>query len=394
MKLFGTLGLAIIILAPIRTSAVSGWAQYQHDAAHTGRTNASIDSQALSLLRTIPNYTAPLVVGDTLYGTSPFGNSTTVTAFSLSTGETKWSYTGDNLYIAHPAIGGDIVAILGWDFDVNSNALTILDAATGTLRYTLNVGGQFAFIAPTLFRDPVAGSVIAYCAGSDVVSAVQLGKTRGRILWSQSGEFGGDSFPTVVGDSIILAGPGQYYAFERATGSPNHFHQGDIQGGGGVAVAFDANRSQFYVQEAYDGESFGTLTAYHYTDNQNIELVWQKHGNIFLLEAGSVAIGPTGNVYSVTPNEIVEIDPDTGATLRRLYGSFATNVTPAVTRGLLWLFSQTQTLSYDLNTFRLTRAFEGSRGDANTPYSSPGAFEEGFFVLDRGDKLDIYQESP
>jgi hypothetical protein len=74
-------------------------------------------------------------------------------------------------------------------------------------------------------------------------------------------------------------------------------------------------------------------------------------------------------------------------------GNFATNVTPALTEGVVWVFNQTQTLSYDLATFSLVRTFDGSRGDLNTPYSSPGAFKEGFFVLDRGTQLDVYRGS-
>jgi hypothetical protein len=344
------------------------------------------------LIWSAPTYTAPLVVNGHVYGTIP-GSSTTVTSFALESGQINWSYTGDNLFIGHPAVGGGIVAILGFDFDLNANTLVILDADTGALRNTVTLAGQFAFVAPTLFRDPDTGALIAFCASSDVVTAVSLEPNQPRILWSQGGEFGGDSFPTVVGNSVILAGPGQYYAFDRSTGSPNHFHDGGIVGGGGVAVAFDAARSEFYIQEDYDTSSIAALSAYHYIDNANIELLWQVRGNILLAEAGSVAIGPNGDVYNVTPERITEYDPDTGATLRIIQGSFATNVTPALTRNVLWAFSQTQTLSYDLATFRLVRAFDGSRGDLNSPYSSPGAFTSGYFVLDRGTQIDVYHQS-
>jgi outer membrane protein assembly factor BamB len=390
MKPYLFLALSACLLLPLRLRA--DWPQYQHDAAHTGRTDAVIDPNQLTLAWTAPNYTAPLLVGDTVYGTIP-GSSTTVTAFALSDGTVKWSYTADNLFIGHPAVRGKVVAILGYDFSQNSNTLTILDADTGLLRYQVPVGGQFAFIAPVLAPDETNGGQVAYCASSDVVTAVSLGRSAGAILWSQNGEFGGDSFPTVAGESIILAGPGQYYAFDRTTGEPNHFHSGDIEGGGGVSVAFDSTRSQFYIQEAYNAETAATLTAYHYINNQDIELVWQRQGGIPLAEAGSVAIASNGFVYSATPEKMLSYDPDTGATLRGVNTSFATNVTPAITKGLVWAFTQTQTLCYDLATFRLMRAFDGSRGDLNSPYSSPGAFQPGAFVLDRGTQLDVYLAS-
>lgn len=371
------------------SSVEADWPQYQNDPAHTGRSNALINPNRLTLAWTAPGYTAPLLVGDTVYGTVS-GLPTIVTAFALSDGTVKWSYTGDNLYIAHPAVSGDVVAILGFDFGQNSNTLIILDATTGAFRYQMQIGGQFAFVAPVLARDETSGSLIAYCAGSDLVTAVLLRSNHGKVLWSQSGEFGGDSFPTVAGGSIILAGPGQYYAFDRMTGEANHFHAGDIVGGGGVAVAFDAARSQFYVQEDYNSRSIGALTAYHYTDNQHIEKLWQRRGSIPLAEAGSVAIGDNGDVYSVTPERLAAYDPDTGTILRVLHGSYATNVTPAMTRNLVWVFTQTQTLCLDPETLTVTRAFVGSRGDLNSAYSSPGAFQSGAFVLDRGTQLDVY----
>jgi hypothetical protein len=108
-----------------------------------------------------------------------------------------------------------------------------------------------------------------------------------------------------------------------------------------------------------------------------------------------VAIGPTGNVYSAGNSAIWELDPATGATLRPISGSFANGVTPALTNNVLWIIGETQTFAYDLLTLQLLRAFPGSRGSLNSDYDSPGAFADGYFVLDYGNiygshSFDVY----
>jgi hypothetical protein len=123
--------------------------------------------------------------------------------------------------------------------------------------------------------------------------------------------------------------------------------------------------------------------------------LWQRTG-LGVGGGGSVAIGPTGNVYSAGTGVVWELDPSTGATLRFISGSFASGVTPALTNNVLWIIGTNQTFAYDLVTLQLLRAFNGSRGDLNTPYDSPGAFADGYFVLDYGvsygsHSFDVYR---
>jgi hypothetical protein len=85
---------------------------------------------------------------------------------------------------------------------------------------------------------------------------------------------------------------------------------------------------------------------------------------------------------------IWELDPATGTTLRSIQGSFANGVTPALTNNVLWIIGQTQVFAYDLVTLQLLRAFNGSN-------NSPGAFADGYFVLDYGNiygrpSFDVY----
>ena len=201
-----------------------------------------------------------------------------------------------------------------------NSSLYVLDAATGTLRYTVPIPEGLDSVMPTVIQDPSSGNVTAFVADGSQVSAILLGQMSGSVLWMQTGYFGGDSIPTVVGNSIVLAGPGQYYAFDQATGAANHFWNGGIFGGGGTTVACDAARQQFYVLEDYDTGAT-PLSAYHYTDNAHITILWQRTG-AGVGYGGSVAIGPTGNVYSAGFSVIWELDPATGTTLRSIPAPF------------------------------------------------------------------------
>jgi hypothetical protein len=325
-----------------------------------------------------------VIVGNTIYAMQNqqgIGNSqTTISSFDLSTGTINWSYTGNFVFPSQPGVGGGFVTFVG--STISSSSLYVLDAITGALRYTVPISEGLVSMMPTVVEDKISGKVTAFVADGSQLSAVSLGSVSGSVLWTQTGEFGGDSIPTVVGASIVLAGPGQYFAFDQATGAPNHFWSGGISGGGGTTVAYDAARQQFYVLEDYDDPT-PTLSAYHYADNANITLLWQRTGE-GVGNGGSVAIGPTGNVYSAGNTVIWELDPATGTMLRFIPGSFANGVTPALTNNVLWIIGTSQVFAYDLATLQLLRAFNGSRGDLNTAYDSPGAFADGYFVLDYG----------
>jgi hypothetical protein len=392
------IGIAGAILFA-RSVVADDWPYYQHDAWHTGDSNALVNPQALSLAWTAPSstfgYSTPVIIGNTIYATQPglSGSLTTVSSFDLSTGAINWSYTGDFVYPSQAGIGGGFVTFVG--STASSSSLYVLNAITGTLRYTVPIPEGPGSLMPTIVQDPISGNVTAFVAdGGSTLSAVSLGPVSGSVLWTQYGLFGGQSIPTVVGSSIVIVGPGQYYAFDQATGSANHFWSGGVAGGGGTTGAYDAARQQFYVLEYYNDPT-PTLSAYHYTDNDHITLLWQRTG-AGVGGGGSVAIGPTGNVYSAGNSVIWELDPATGATLRFIPGSFAGGVTPALTNNVLWIIGTSQTFAYDLITLQLLRAFNGSRGSLNTAYDSPGALADRYFVLDYGvnygsHSFDVYR---
>src|SRR5262249_4950960 len=151
----------------------------------------------------------------------------------------------------------------------------------------------------------------------------------------------------VVGNSIVVAGPGQYYALDQTTGAINHFHAGDIEGGGGATAAYDVTRHEFYVNTAYDSTHLNALTAYSYAGNGQITQLWQYTGAGDLHSTG-VAIGPDGGVYSVDNNNIVELNPANGSVMRLVSGlNLANGVTPEIDQNALIVYDQSNTLIYD-----------------------------------------------
>jgi hypothetical protein len=366
------------------------WPTYQHDVSHTGSTPASVDPTALTLAWRAPQgYSVPLVVGDSaisMRNQQGVGSDmTTVSSFGLTDGAVNWTYTNRFVFPSQPTAAEGLVVFAATEFPPNNPFnLYVLDAGTGTLDYTVQLSSGFnSSVMPTVSRNPITGDLTAYVASGGGLYAVSLGDTSGSVLWTASGSFGGFSMPTVVGNSVVLAGPGQYYAFDQTTGAANHFQAGGISGGGGTTVAYDAALSQFYVLEDYNS-TVGTLTAYNYIDNDTITQLWQKTGP-GISGGSSVAIGPDSLLYAADNSTLLEIDPSDGSTLRSLDGqSIAGRVTPAMSNGYLWAFSQTQTLVYSLDTFTLTQSLPGSRGSLNSAYDSPGALADGYFLLDYG----------
>jgi hypothetical protein len=239
------------------------------------RSAALVTPKTLSLAWSAPSsqfgYSAPVIIGNTIYATEPgvSGSDTTVSSFDLSTGAINWSYTGTFEDQSQAGVGGGFVAFVG--STGAGSSLYVLDAATGMLRYSVPTTEGPGSLMPTIVQDLVSGNVTAFVSDGTQVSAITLGPMSGSVLWTQTGEFGGQSIATAVGSSIVLVGPGQYYAFDQATGAENHFWSGGVSGGGGTTVAYDAALQQFYVLEDYDPTP--TVSAYHYTDNAHITLL-------------------------------------------------------------------------------------------------------------------------
>jgi hypothetical protein len=389
----------LMALSGLKTIA---WPTYQQNPLHTGRTPAHVDPAGLTLAWKAPTgFSVPLIVGQaviSMKNQQGIGNdSTSIRSFQLQTGEVNWDYTDKFVFPSQPTFSNNLVVFAAAASISSPFRLYVLNANDGSLRYTVQLSSSFdSSVMPTVARNRANGELMAFVATGGTLYAVNLEDTSGSVAWKQSGSFGGFSMPTMVGSSVVVAGPGHFYAFDMTTGSMNQFHSGNISGGGGTTVAYDAALSQFYVLEDYNDPS-NTLTAYAYTDNANIAQIWQKTGP-GLRSGSSVAIAPDDTLYSVDNTTILQIDPTDGSTIRSVGGQNIANlVTPALSDSDLWVIGPTQTLIYDLSSLTLARALPGSRGNLNSAYDSPGAITGRHFVLDYGNiygspGFDVYRD--
>jgi outer membrane protein assembly factor BamB len=343
----------------------ASWGHYQHDNAHTGRTNAPVDPSSLALAWSAPGYARALIGGDTLYARHLDGESTTVTAFSLNDGQVKWSYFGENIYFAYVQGAGDFIVLDGFDSgEVFLDTLSVLNRKTGQFLYKVGLPFEFALAEPTLDRDPQSGEVIAYCNGGSfgMLVAVRLDETDGQYLWTEFGDFGSNSIPTPIEDSVIMFGGGSGTALDRATGAQNVFFV-DFAGNsnGGAPAVYNSQRKDFYVKLDYSVQGETRVMAFHYNSQDSIEPLWTRITPLSQ-QGGTVAIGPEGNLYAVGSNELAIIDPNDGSTIQSVPFLFGNGCPPALTRGVVWVYSETQTYSYNSRTLELLRVFDGSPG--------------------------------
>ena len=401
-RLWEALPLLACLLLASTAALADDWESYQHDPAHTGYTSASPSPTAMTLEWSAPTgYATPIIEGDsviaTLSGYDNSTDSTTVSSFQLNTGAVNWSYTIPTAAGGSPAsqaaYGNGLVAVSTGINGTDQGDLVVLDAATGYLKYTVNLG--FEANLPVLVPGS-NGTTTAYVANGSTLDAVSLGANSGSILWSASGEFGGASIPTVVGNNtVVLASPGQYYAINASTGAINNFHSANIFGGGGDTVVFDAAHNELYVKDQYNQNTFA-LTAYSFGGNYNsITQLWQDTGSGIGNE-GQVALDANGNVYTNDYSKLVEIDHNTGAILRSITGpefTFNGSAPPLIAGNTLWSLG-TQTDAYDLSTLDMIGSFPGDQGNQFSPEPGAGAVDDSHFIVALsgidGPGLDVY----
>ena len=421
--------LLLLLVGTSLAAQAADWPYYQHDPEHTGRSAAIVNAAQLMLSWTAPDgYATPQIVGDTIYSTKWQGGfsgtrddgskwATYITAFDRQTGAIKWTHSGNNVFSSQAAVGGGLVVFYGGMPSSGSSTptpdaqqLVVLDATTGTLRYKVPIpgepnepGGEIQTM-PLLVPNPSDGTVMAYCAGYRTLWGVSLGPISGSVVWkyrSTGTDFGGSSMPTLVGDAVVVGGTYQLFAFDRISGTPIAVNEN--HGGGGQTAVYDAARRNIYVS------GNAKLSAYRYISNAKIEFLWHRDGEIGYTDNGiaytgegigygSIAIGPNGKMYVAGGSHFLELDPDTGATLRSVPGKFFTAVAPSITTGLLWMpNSDGKTLAYDLDILQLVRALPGyNNGDR---YPGAGAFADNYFVMPHGDNVfskgfDVYVTPP
>ena len=401
------LAIASVVWATV-AGAAEPWGIYLHDNQHTARAAIVVDP---SILDTTPawsaptGYSVPLVVADRVYAMrSQFGvggDETQVAAFDLVTGEVLWEVSQRLIFPSALAYHDGRLVYVAIDQTEFEPLLFVRDAETGELAYSFVVPNPLIAM-PTIHVDSNTGEVVAYLAGPHFtnfgtfpnMTAVTLGETSASIKWVDPmyRDFGDTSFPTVVGDSIVVVGPCQYYAYDLETGEINPFHNGGCSGGGGYTVAYAANRKpgQIYVVTALDGSALGdVLSAWEYRGQDDITFAWKSDE---VLNGIGVAIdGVIGALYVGAYDRLLKINSSGGYTMDFAAGSFANGMVPIISGSHVWTFGSSgagDTVAYDIATLEEVARFPGTRGDLNSPFGAPGAFGFNAFLLDHGRVYD------
>ena len=154
-----------ILLA--RSVVADDWPYYQHDAWHTGNSNASVNPQALAFAWTAPSpppsttgYSTPVIVGNTIYAMQGInGSQAMVSSFDIWTGAINWSYIAKLDGPTAPGVGGGFVTFAGTTD--SGSFLYVLDAKAGTLLYTVPTSKGLTAMMPTVVQDKISGKVTA-----------------------------------------------------------------------------------------------------------------------------------------------------------------------------------------------------------------------------------------
>jgi len=371
--------LSVIVVCALRAHLASAgdWAQYGGDAYHSGRSTASFEPLDLKKSWQSPNgYADPRIVGESVIATkyvqSGPDHGFAVTSFRLSDGVVNWTHFLPSVFPAAVASADGLVVYTNASptDPQNGISLYVRDLRTGDLKYTVeNVGGR----VPTLAHD-ADGSLVAYCG----TSAVRLDEQSGHVLWSVYGLEAGDlAVPTVVGNSIVVAGLRGCFAIDRQTGAVNTFSS-RLGSPSGETATYDPHNQRVYCING------NALSAFKYDANDQLTLLWEKSAYNGSMFPRSPVVGPNGAIYSVGMLDgytglLSERDPDTGEILRSVTGDFSNSFTPMIQDHYLWAETSHGLNIYDLNTLHLI----GSMPETPLDYDCffPAAFDETHTII-------------
>ncbi len=400
-SLSSCLFLSLLFLGSHSRCLAQDWPMYQHDPAHTSYSDITFDPRGLEFAWTSPTgYGSPVIAGDAIYAASSASpdSERVVSCFDLRTGDIRWSTT---VYGASSvSFAGDTLLTTSYNCRFKKS-LEALDPLTGNILYSVPFGENDDYPGvPVPYQDPTGQWNVIVCDSVTNFYSIRVGETSGFVNWAVRSN--GMGLPTIVGNSAIVSTSGKAEAIDLSTGARNKFHTSSSFGGGSQGVAYDASRQQFYFCNHY-GYGDQMLMAYHYTDNDNITLVWTRPIG---RTDNDVAIGPDGKVYMGdfhAPGNpeltIYEIDPATGDTLRSVpVGGIATN-TPLLINGYLFADGSSDQLIYDLSDFSLVKTLPGGGGAQDSmirPFDAvaPGVFAVASSRWNNSSTFTVYTPEP
>ncbi|HEU4382346.1 MAG TPA: PQQ-binding-like beta-propeller repeat protein [Anaeromyxobacteraceae bacterium] len=250
----GTSNALTFAIRPVSKDAVS----FQVTPSHSG----VIDFDSVSFptasawsvdLGGAPSY--PLIAEGKVFVTVSVSGNTQLVALDQATGATAWSPISI-AGAANAAYDGGTVFVLSSMFG-NPALMQAFDAASGALRWSTLLAGQYAFSSA-----PTAANGLVFAAGAGyggTLYAVDAGN--GAIAWTMPVANGDSSIPAVTADGVYVTYPCQTYDFRPATGALLWHDDTGCSGGGG-ATPVVAN-GVIYAPNgfgSYDGFTFDART--------------------------------------------------------------------------------------------------------------------------------------
>lgn len=377
------------------------WTAYQHDAQHTGYAPVTFDpASAVSVWQSPAGYTAPLIVGSTVYALGGSPGSAKLTAFNAANGSQLWS---DSIPGTSTSTGQSVAYSAGMLLYTSTGSLNVVNAANGSLEYSIPTGQNLpAAFAPVIYTDPNTGQTTAYVNNFEGgMSAYSIGSTSGSMLWTSTGYEATSSVPAIAGPLALVAGPGQFYAVNRSTGAVNNFHTSNESGGGGPTVVVDSTRQQFYVQADYSA-GVSALTAYSYTSGGGITQLWQHTG---VADTNGSALDSQGDIFSLASTTAIDEYSPAGNLIQTIAPpagkQFAFGETPLIAGSDLLVSANntSATFVYNLLTGQYLQSLPTGRGAENNFTDQSVAELTSNYLITDGDSsyngtFNVYSVTP
>jgi outer membrane protein assembly factor BamB len=189
------------------------------------------------------------------------GYGTDLYALSRSDGSVVWSqFISGTYYWSNAAYDNGQIFVVNYD-----GLLQAFAATTGTLNWSVQLPGQYAFSSP-----PTAHGGVVYVGGAGSGGTLYaVNETNGSVLWTQAVENGDNSSPALSSTSVFVSyACGVTYSFARLTGTLQWVTSPSCEGGGGRTPVY--HNGLLYMRDpilgnlilnASTGQETGTFSA-------------------------------------------------------------------------------------------------------------------------------------
>jgi outer membrane protein assembly factor BamB len=189
------------------------------------------------------------------------GYGTDLYALSQSNGSVVWSqFISGTYYWSNATYDNGHIFVVNFD-----GLLRAFDATTGTLHWSMQLPGQYAFSSP-----PTADSGVVYVGGAGSGGTLYaVSETDGSVLWAKGVANGDHSSPALSTTSVFVSyACGVTYSFARSTGALQWVTSPSCSGGGGKTPVY--HNGLLYMRDpilgnqildASTGQETGTFSA-------------------------------------------------------------------------------------------------------------------------------------